>query len=288
MRPLLRLIRFPLFVTALADSAAGYLLAVRATADISPATLLLLAGASAFLYCAGMALNDVADRERDRALHPGRPIPAGAVTTARASTIGVAMLATGLACAMAAGAADAATLVILLILLYNFALKRSRLAGAATMGLVRAGNMAMGMTAARPLPEINEFDLAWAGILFLYVTLTTLLSTLEEGRAPRVALVAILAAVAAPCVAPALASTHLRPESVAFAAILVAALAARAVALMRRPTAAEISATVGVLVLGIVPLDASILLGLGMPMSALAVLLLLPAAMLASWSFKRG
>lgn len=289
MRPLLRLIRFPLFVTALADSAAGYLIAIRATADITPQAMLLLAGASAFLYCAGIALNDLADRVRDRALHPARPLPSGAVAPGGAVAVAVLLLAAGAACAGAIGrdTAGVAALMILTILLYNFGLKRWRLPGAAAVGLVRAVNMAMGMTAARAFADLNEFDLAWSGILFVYVALTTLLSTFEEGAAPRAALIAVLAGVAGICCVPSLAATHLRPESAALSAILVAVVAARAVVLFRRPVAAEISTTVGVLVLGIVPLDASILLGLGMAPSSLAVMSLLPVAMLAGWSFRR-
>ena len=92
---LLKLVRFPLILTAVADSATGAILVYQLNA-ISRArqpeeigiglavvgswvVLAWLAGASAFLYCAGMTLNDVADAGRDRELHPDRPIPSGMV-----------------------------------------------------------------------------------------------------------------------------------------------------------------------------------------------------------------
>ena len=292
MRATLKLIRFPLFTTALADSAAGYMIAVRAASDLDAATVLLLAGASAFLYCAGMALNDVADRGRDCTLHPGRPIPSGEIGTRHAAVTGAVLLLAGCGCAAAIGpgALTVAGAIAFLILLYDFSLKRFRLTGPVTMGLVRAGNMAMGMTAARPLLTIEEFDLMWLmwlALIFGYITLATLLSTCEEGRAPRPALLAILAAIGLLiCVPPATAS-RIQPEGAAFAVILLAVLAWRAAVLLRRPTAAEISATVGFLILGIVPLDASILLAMDLPISCMAILALLPISLLGLWSFKR-
>ena len=289
MRATLKLIRFPLFTTALADSAAGYMIAVRVASDLDAATVLLLAGASAFLYCAGMALNDVADRGRDCTLHPGRPIPSGAIGTRHAAMTGAVLLLAGCGCAAAIGpgALTVAGAIAFLILLYDFSLKRFRLTGPVTMGLVRAGNMAMGMTAARPLLTIDEFDLMWVVLIFGYITLATLLSTCEEGRAPRPALLAILAAIGLLICVPPAAASRIQPEGVAFAVILLAVLAWRAAVLLRRPTTAEISATVGFLILGIVPLNASILLAMDLPISCMAILALLPISLLGLWSFKR-
>ena len=42
---------------------------------------LAVAGASCLLYAAGMLWNDVADAERDRELHPQRPLPSGRIGT---------------------------------------------------------------------------------------------------------------------------------------------------------------------------------------------------------------
>src|SRR5439155_720032 len=70
----LKLFRFPLVFTAIADSAAGYL---AASFQLEIGTLTLLAVSSAGLYFFGMALNDIADRERDKQLAPGRVLPSG-------------------------------------------------------------------------------------------------------------------------------------------------------------------------------------------------------------------
>ncbi|HXX95082.1 MAG TPA: hypothetical protein VEN81_15760, partial [Planctomycetota bacterium] len=70
----LKLFRFPLVFTAIADSAAGYLVVGR-SADLF--ILALLAVTSAGLYCFGMAMNDIADRDRDREIAPNRVLPSG-------------------------------------------------------------------------------------------------------------------------------------------------------------------------------------------------------------------
>ena len=50
--------------------------------------------ASGLLYCAGMLWNDVADADRDRVLHPRRPLPSGAIQLSTAY-VGGLLLASG-------------------------------------------------------------------------------------------------------------------------------------------------------------------------------------------------
>ena len=57
----LKLVRFPLVFTAIADSAAGYFIGRLGGDDPITPTLGLLALSSAGLYLSGMALNDIAD-----------------------------------------------------------------------------------------------------------------------------------------------------------------------------------------------------------------------------------
>lgn len=233
MRATLRLIRFPLFITALADSAAGLMIA---GGSLSLMGSVLLAGTSAFLYCGGLALNDLADRERDKTLHPGRPLPSGAVTPAFAAVLGLTLLAAGLTCAwqirhdafLAAGATAA------FILLYDFVLKRFALVGSLAMGMARAGNLIIGMAAAGPLSDLQPNTWSFPLFTCVYIFHATLLSTMEEGSVHRV----------------------------------------------------RIPALVGVLILGVIPLNALYVLSGGNTRGAAIILALLPFALLARWSFK--
>src|SRR2546428_12895654 len=81
---LLALVRPPNVFTAVADSAAGLLLARRGGPVAGDPGLWCLA-ASACLYLGGIALNDYFDREVDAIERPERPIPSGAVPPAVAA-----------------------------------------------------------------------------------------------------------------------------------------------------------------------------------------------------------
>ncbi|HLY74131.1 MAG TPA: hypothetical protein VKU80_08440, partial [Planctomycetota bacterium] len=91
----LKLFRFPLVFTAIADSATGRLLV---SCDFRAAwpTLGLLALASAGLYFFGMSLNDIADRIRDKDIAPGRVLPSGRLGLGAARVACFAALAASL------------------------------------------------------------------------------------------------------------------------------------------------------------------------------------------------
>jgi 4-hydroxybenzoate polyprenyltransferase len=178
---ILRLVRAPLAVTAIADGVAGYLLArVRyarsatagqpdlflheKTAEIAP--VVLVAIASTALYWAGMALNDYFDLERDRKLYPFRPLPSGKIRPGAALALGLLLIIVGAGAAFLAGTQvfphlHASTLgfprledgrgpliaalgTAAAILAYDAFLKRFRLPGALAMGACRTGNVLLG------------------------------------------------------------------------------------------------------------------------------------------------
>jgi 4-hydroxybenzoate polyprenyltransferase len=203
----LKLFRFPLVFTAIADSAAGYLVVGR-SADLF--ILALLAVTSAGLYCFGMAMNDIADRDRDREIAPNRVLPSGRITLRGAVAASVVA---------ALGSATAFTLVrqgpplrfgvwagvFLAILAYDFVLKVPPV-----MGLVRAGNFLLGALSADPIRfpmgsmgTAVGFDYgpiyALALAPLVYGTALTWVSTLEEGqvRRPVVLLGALVMAMGA-------------------------------------------------------------------------------------------
>ncbi|MCA8920223.1 MAG: UbiA family prenyltransferase [Planctomycetes bacterium] len=197
MRPYLQLIRAPLAATAVANAwVAGAL----GGGDAPLQAWVLLGLASAALYWAGMALNDVFDRERDAHLYPKRPLPSGAIGVGVAATLGAGLLLAGVGLATAAGLLAgrgllglwASALTALWILLYDGLLKRWRHPGCFAMAACRAANAGLGLAVlggslGAPLA------LGYAGALFLYVYGLTVVSTYEDEEAPR----AILAAAGA-------------------------------------------------------------------------------------------
>ena len=179
----LRLFRFPLVFTAIADSAAGYLLAC-SPADTRLPALALLAVASGGLYCFGMAMNDIADREIDGRLAPHRVLPSGKISLKGALTAACAALALSCAAILLVPEARVGQRLILwgavvaAILGYDFIIKLSSM-----MGFIRACNFALGASVGT---DITDWDVAYlASPLFLYVTALTFVSTLEEGGLSR-------------------------------------------------------------------------------------------------------
>ncbi len=184
--PYLRLVRFPLVPTAVADPLAGYLLALPMGAPLAPFRMAGLAAISACLYMAGMVLNDVSDVVRDRTLHPGRPLPSGEIPLKAAMRCFWLLAALGLGTSLLLGGAVAGMAVALAVLIaaYDLIAKCWRVSGALVMGACRSFNMMLGMSAAGASLAFPA-EAAWAPPLILgaYVAGITLVSTLEE-RSP--------------------------------------------------------------------------------------------------------
>jgi heme O synthase-like polyprenyltransferase len=182
LRACLELVRIPNIFTAIADVIAGFLFVGSAIRDW-PA-LLLLALASACLYGGGVALNDVCDWARDAQTRPSRPIPSGRITRRQAATISIGLLAAGILIAAFVNlraTAVAATLVAAIVL-YDAILKET--APAPTiMGLCRALNLALGMSA-MPMAWTHATAMPLA-LMWLYVTSITLFAQREALPADR-------------------------------------------------------------------------------------------------------
>src|SRR5699024_11386515 len=84
VRDIAELVRLPAALPVPGDALAG----AAAAGTLSGWRPIALAASSMCLYWAGMALNDFADRELDRAERPERPIPSGRV--APSTALGVA------------------------------------------------------------------------------------------------------------------------------------------------------------------------------------------------------
>lgn len=290
MRDILRLVRFPLCLSAAADSAAGYLSTLASRSDLRWGTLGALAGSSALLYCGGIALNDYADRERDRTLHPQRPIASGRLAPGRALAIGLALIVAGAAAAAPAGrfALVAALGAALFVLAYDFGLKRLGLLGAFAMAGARACNFAMGVVAVLPVWRWDDADVLGPASIALFVFALTAASLLEERARGRVAyaLCAVLM-LAAVWPGAALAEDYLRPALV-FPVWLGLMILWRAGVTLSRFTREELQRSTAWHVRGITVLSAGVVAARADVREAAAVAVVIPVMMLLGGWFKRG
>jgi 4-hydroxybenzoate polyprenyltransferase len=294
--PFLKLTRFPLVFTAVADSAAGYLVTLPQGQPVDFTVLALLAATSASLYACGMVFNDVADYWRDKVLHRERPLPSGAITTLAARRFGLVLV---FAAAVFGSLVNFQTgqgvlAVFVLIMFYNFYAKTFAISGAVAMGLVRSANFLLGVLAVAPperglivLPPWDRGGYAQALVLGGYVFFLTLMSTLEERSMSRgLFTVCGLAMSAAPAVGLTLARAPSREQLVAAGALSIAlsvALVAHTLASLRALTREAVMRNVRWGVLAIIVVDATFVTaragwraGAGVLALAVPALVLLP------------
>lgn len=178
------------------------------TADPGRIGWLLLA--SALLYAAGMAWNDLADVERDRIINPKRPLPSGRLHLPTAM-VAAALMGIGavVAALMAEGplGALAALTVLTLALLYNFEAKHVPWLGSLVMALTRAAHACFALLIIGPdalraalvadAPPGARCILLYPLILLLYTWGLTVISELEHRPGRRWELIAGAALMAA-------------------------------------------------------------------------------------------
>ncbi len=287
-RPWLQLVRLPAVFSAWSNILAGHLIATGG----SPlwGLLGLQLGITTGLYWGGMVLNDCFDLAEDRSERPGRPLPSGQVPVAAAWVLGLGLILTAIALGFLAGGE---TLWLTLataaaVLLYDGVLKGGP-AGPIAMGLCRYGNWLMALSAA-PL-TVAAFAIAAPALI--YTAGVTSLSRAETGgrlRGPLVWTWLGLAGTLAALIA--LWATGTLPQSVGPLAgiALLGAIAWHLGRLWPTPTTAiapaQVQGGVRTLLLGMVPLDAALLLGAGLWVQALFLpLLLIPARRLGRWLY---
>jgi 4-hydroxybenzoate polyprenyltransferase len=164
-----QLLRAANVFTAVSNVLAGYLITWRAWPSISTG-LACLVGSSAFIYLAGMVLNDAFDARVDSVERPQRPIPSGRISRIAALTAGWCLLGAGvffavLISALAANAAPAvvAVCLALTVVMYNGGLKATW-AGPYAMGWCRTLNVLLGASGASYFPQL---PIVWAYALFV-------------------------------------------------------------------------------------------------------------------------
>ncbi len=183
--------------------------------------LILLA--SACLYLSGMLWNDVVDLERDRHLHPERPLPSGRIGLLPAIVVGVLLT---VAAPMAAFAAQTwtglslACLVLALSFLYNLGCKGVPGLAPLSMAAVRAAHACFALLLVGDLAQISLVDESggwrippYALLLGGWVLGVTWISELESRQGRRWELIAagcLLAAILVVAVARVVTAPWLR------------------------------------------------------------------------------
>lgn len=277
----LQLIRLPNLFTAMADVLAGYLIVAGAGFRWSILFALLLT--TSCLYAAGCVLNDLRDREIDLRERPFRPIPSGWVSPREASILAPVLFALGLLAACTGGRHSVliATVLIGLIVLYNYRAKHRAVVGPATMGTCRSANLLLGMS---PALSAAGAALLFPALSFIYVFLLTCLSRFEVGGAQGAGLYRIAAGwVALALVFVALfAQGILQSDALPYFILLILFTAPVLFRGIRRPDPSHVEQAVKALVLGIPILDAVYASGVhGWKFGIPIILLLLPARWIA-------
>ncbi|WP_030612640.1 SCO3242 family prenyltransferase [Streptomyces sclerotialus] len=300
-------------------SVPGDLLAGAAAAGLRPNSRTALATLSSlFLYEAGMALNDWADRDIDALERPQRPIPSGRIAPGAALAAAGGLTAAGLACAAAAGrpALATATALAATVWAYDLYLKNTP-AGPTAMACARTLDLLQGAIATTdpgsPARPAALHALPAAALLGAHtLTITTVSRREAQGSSSSLPLLSLAAVTALahttaarppfhlrtpgsppatkpPATAPAPTRptptrfTSTRPTSTAlvtrFLAAGYAATAARPLLVATlNPSPHFLQRAVGGGIRAMIPLQAALAARAGAPATGAAVLALIPVA----------
>lgn len=295
----LQLVRLPTVFTALADILLGTQLVATADATTSPRTLGLLLIASAGLYLAGMVFNDVFDRHRDAVERPGRPLPSGRVTLSSAVTLGTVLMIGGVvAAATADGNSSRAGLLVAVglavcVLAYDGLLKTTPL-GPLAMGACRSLNVLLGATVGGSLEALAQGPpLHVAAGLGIYITGVTWFARNEAGSSTRgqltAAVLLINIGLATLITFAGMSQTAQQQDAstsvLLLMALIVVSINRRLIAAIRDPQPERVQSGVGILLLSLIMIDATLALAAsGRTTPALLIAsLMIPALVLKRW-----
>lgn len=280
MKAILQLVRLPAGFSALSNVLAAHLIVT--AGELQVWSLLTTIASSLCLYFAGMALNDCFDFSEDRANRRCRPLPDGQLSLSAGWSISLGLLAAGLLFALITGFKTfcIALLLAAMIVLYDSKVLADSLA-ALVMGACRYLNWLLAMSVA-----LFDWSLLLIPLpLFFYVCGLTTLSTAETGTPSRKPLYQasgyfLLAVVCA--VVLVFAETGF--DILSLGALLLVSLyyvnVLRPVWRAVRPD--TVQGAIGTLVMGVIIVDALIVLLYGFAFwSACILLLLLPGKYLA-------
>jgi 4-hydroxybenzoate polyprenyltransferase len=264
----MELVRLPAVLTVPGDTLIGA--AMSGCCALRLRRSATLASSSALLYLAGMVLNDYADRDVDAAERPSRPIPSGRVEPRFALRLAQVLTVAGILLAAADGALRIAVALAGAVWAYDLFAKDSP-AGPLVMAAARALDVLLGAEPGSPREAVPA-----AALVGAHTAVITGVSRYETAGStsavPRAAL-AGTGAVTAAAFALAISTARRvpgagapKPASARDLAAALLLLGGYAGPLLRSqraaasdPCPANLQRAVGAGVLGVIPLEASVL-----------------------------
>ncbi len=268
-----QLIRLPNLFTAAANIIAAHIVVTQGQPQW--ALLLLTLVASLCFYHGGMILNDCVDIDIDRQERPKRPLPSGAISLSLARGLSISLMAIGLAICYQLSALTLAIgcALVVAIIVYNLS-NRDGYFGCVAMGVCRLLNWCLALSV------VDGFIVYWpyALIVGIYVTALTIISR-DEAQANRPELINYCRILMVFGSLFFLVTLWLQEVMTPWgAAILVIGLAIilfKLAKLKAQYHSDNIQAMVMFFVLGLIPLDAVLVLVAGYPIPALFIFMLL-------------
>lgn len=265
MHPVIQLVRAPAALTVPGDALAGAAAAGWPFGRRTPA----LCASAVCLYWAGMALNDYADRTLDAVERPERPIPSGKVSPRFALGLATGLTLTGLGIAAAVDRKALAVAASLAgtVWAYDLVLKPTP-AGPFAMAAARILDVLLGAGGSRAaLPAALTVGAHTLGI-----------TVLSRGEVHGASTQATRAAAATTTTVTAAALSGCRWASAALAGGYAVVAGGPLVKAVREPSAGNVRRAVGAGILGLLPLQASLIARAGAVLAALPVVAALPVA----------
>jgi len=179
LRAWLQLVRLPNLLSVPGDPWAGLALAgVAAGVLPGSASFVFAALTSLCLYAAGLILNDLHDEAFDREHRPERPLPSGRVSRVAAARLCSSLTALGVICALPLGRPAFLTALLLaaLVYAYNLVFKGHRLGASVCMGLCRGCSLLVGAAAVGRGPAV----LIAAAAVTVYISAVTWIAAGEN------------------------------------------------------------------------------------------------------------
>jgi len=190
LHPLVRILRPALAPTAAADVFA----AAAFGGGGSLWNVFIAALGSCCLYMGGMAQNDICDRERDRKLHPQRPLARDPGLLVRSGMLMVGLFVTGCVLCGMAGAIWPALTVVVLASAYNLGAKRKFPYDAIVLGGARAANLWVGLAVVGAALDARSFT--YCAAYLLYIGAVTIASRAEDMEPPQTRRLTLLLSIA--------------------------------------------------------------------------------------------
>lgn len=269
----LQLIRAPAVFTAQSNILAAHLVATQG--QFQWLNLFLLLISSSLLYMSGMVLNDCFDYDEDCQDRPQRPLPSGRIAIKTAWQFSGILMISGIAIAALVGYQQwlLAMFLAFLILLYNSYAKHT-VFGFLAMGLCRYLNWLLGLS----VITFQWDSLILALPVLFYVCSLTLLSTIETTAHSRLPLIICSIGMIVTAI---MLITVQQTESISPALLLTIVIISLLFILKallktyQNFNPEQIQKTMVILIMGIIPLDALLVLSKAPWWGSFMILLLL-------------